>query len=286
VSARNGYTRLACESIFTLRPAPLQLLAFGCLGTLGAEWYDYVLTDRFVTPPSAQAYFSERFLYLDDCYCPSDTRREVAPLSGDRATHGLPAEVFVFCCFNSAYKILPEVFATWMRLLSAVPKSVLWLTETRSDAAENLRREARSAGIDPSRIVFAPRVPLPDHLARHAQADLFLDTTPYNAGATANDALLMGLPLITCSGDTMSSRVAGSQLHAIGLPELVTSNLRDYEAYALSLAREPMLLQQTRDRLRDQRHHSELFDMARYAHAFEDTLEQAWAQHQRDAQVI
>ena len=281
----NGYTRFAREAIFALRPAPLQLHAFGYLGTLGAEWYDYVLTDRFITPPSAQAYFSERFLYLDDCYCPSDTRREVAPLSGDRATHGLPAEAFVFCCFNSAYKIMPEVFATWMRLLSAVPKSVLWLTETGSDAAENLRREARSAGIDPSRIVFAPRVPLPDHLARHAQADLFLDTTPYNAGATANDALFTGLPLITCSGDTMSSRVAGSQLHAIGLPELVTSNLRDYEACALSLAREPKLLQQTRDRLRDQRHHSELFDMARYAHAFEDALERAWARHQREAHI-
>src|SRR5262249_37059984 len=154
-------------------------------GSLGADWYDYVLTDRFASPPQAQAHFSERFLYLDDCYCPSDTRREVARESGDRSAHGLPAQAFVFCCFNSAYKILPDVFAVWMRLLASVPGSVLWLTETVSDTADNLRREAARAGIDPSRLVFAPRLPLPQHLARHAHADLFLDTTPYNAGATA-----------------------------------------------------------------------------------------------------
>jgi predicted O-linked N-acetylglucosamine transferase (SPINDLY family) len=277
----NGYSRFAREAIFALRPAPLQVNAFGYLGSLGAEWYDYVLTDRFVTPPEAQAHFSERFLYLDDCYCPSDTRREIAPEPGDRTVSGLPAEAFVFCCFNSIYKLLPEVFAVWMRLLAAVPNSVLWLTETLGDTGQNLRREVQAAGIDPSRLVFAPRLPLPQHLARHAHADLFLDTTPYNAGATANDALIMGLPLVTCAGETMSSRVAGSQLRAIDVPELVTNSLGDYEARALSLARNPTLLRQLRDRLRDNRHHSPLFDMSRYARGFEDSLERVWDEFRR-----
>jgi len=281
----NGYTRFAREAIFALRPAPLQVNAFGYLGTLGAEWYDYVLTDRFVTPPGSQAHFSERILYLRDCYCPSDTHREVVPESGDRTSNGLPAKAFVFCCFNNAYKILPEVFAVWMRLLAAVPNSVLWLAETRSDTAENLRREARAAGIDASRLIFAARLPLPQHLARHAHADLFLDTTPYNAGATANDSLLMGLPLVTCIGETMSSRVAGSQLQAIGLPELVTHSLGDYEERALSLARNPALLREFRDRLRDNRRRSPLFDMSRYTRGFEDSLEHVWSEYQRRTAV-
>src|SRR5206468_3945656 len=159
-----------------------------------------------------------RLLYLDECYCPGAKQRDVARDPGDRAAHGLPAQGWVFCCFNSAYKILPEVFAVWMRLLRAAAQSVLWLTETKSDTADNLRREAMAAGVDPARLVFAPRLPLPQHLARHIHADLFLDTTPYNAGATCNDALFMGVPLITCAGETMSSRVAGSQLRAAGLP--------------------------------------------------------------------
>ncbi len=260
----NGYTTHARSEIFVSRPAPVQVNWLGYLGTLGAPWYDYVLTDRFVVPPAQQPFFSERALYLPDCYCPSDTRRPVAPRVPDRAACGLPAEGFVFCCFNNSYKILPQLFDVWMRLLAAVPGSVLWLSPGQATAGVNLRREARARGVDPARLVFAPRVSLPEHLARHAHADLFLDTTPYNAGTTANDALFMGVPLLTCSGQTMASRVAGSQLSAIGLPELITTNLADYEALALTLAGDKTRLAQTRARLAANRHTTPLFDMARF----------------------
>jgi predicted O-linked N-acetylglucosamine transferase (SPINDLY family) len=272
----NGYTTHAKSEIFALRPAPLQLSWLGYLGTLGADWYDYVLTDRFVAPPALQACFAERFLYLPDCYCPSDTRRPVAPSAASRTACGLPETGRVFCCFNNAYKILPAVFEVWMRLLLAVPGSVLWLSPANATAVANLRREAAAREVDPARLIFAPRVALPEHLARHAHADLFLDTAPYNAGATANDALFMGVPVITCAGATMASRVAGSQLTAIGLPELVTHKLADYEAQALTLARDPAQLLQLRARLAANRRTHPLFDMARFTRALDDLLLAAW----------
>jgi protein O-GlcNAc transferase len=272
----NGYTTHAKSALFALRPAPVQVSWLGYLGTLGAPWYDYVLTDRFATPPAQQAFFTERLLYLPDCYCPSDTRRPVASGVGDRGACGLPAEGVVFCCFNNCYKILPAVFDVWMRLLTAVPGSVLWLSPGHALACANLRREASARGVDPARLIFAPRVSLAEHLARHAHADLFLDTTPYNAGTTANDALFMGVPVITCAGDTMASRVAGSQLTAIGLPELITTHLADYEALALALARDPAQRQQLRARLQANRHTQPLFDMARFTRALDDLLLAAW----------
>src|SRR5208337_4305858 len=273
----NGYTTHARSEIFVSRPAPLQVSWLGYLGTLGAPWYDYVLTDRFVLPPAQQAFFTERALYLPDCYCPSDTRRPVAPDAPDRAACGLPAEGVVFCCFNNSYKILPQLFDVWMRLLDALPGSVLWLSPGQATAAVNLRREAAARGVDPARLVFAPRVSLPEHLARHVHADLFLDTTPYNAGTTANDALFMGVPVLTCAGDTMASRVAGSQLTAIGLPELITTSLAAYEALALALARDRPLLAGYRQRLEVNRRTSVLFDMARFTRALADLLRRAQA---------
>jgi len=275
----NGYTRHAREAIFALRPAPVQVNGLGYLGTLGADWYDYILTDRFVTPERSTAYFVERPLYLDECYCPGSRQRDVARETGDRAAHGLPVKGLVFCCFNSAYKILPEVFAVWMRLLRAAPHSVLWLTETKSDTADNLRREATAAGVDPSRLVSAPRLPLPQHLARHVHADLFLDTTPYNAGATCNDALFMGVPVLTCAGESMSSRVAGSQLRAAGLPEFVTHDLVSYETLALDLVARPGRLLEYRAQLAANRDTWPLFDLDRYAANFADALERVWEDH-------
>ena len=272
----NGYTTHAKSEIFALRPSPVQLSWLGYLGTLGAPWYDYVITDRFVSPSAAQANFVERFLYLPDCYCPSDTERAVAKRPPTRGECALPEQGLVFCCFNTSYKILPEVFAIWMRLLAALPGSVLWLAPANATAALNLRREAAARGVDRARLVFAPRVSLPEHLARHVHADLFLDTTPYNAGTTANDALFMGMPVLTCAGETMASRVAGSQLRAIGLPELVTTSLADYETLALRLAREPSLLARYRARLAANRANRPLFDMARFTHAFDDLLQAAW----------
>jgi predicted O-linked N-acetylglucosamine transferase (SPINDLY family) len=256
----------------------VQISWLGYLGTLGSPCYDYVLTDRFVCPPELQPYFSERFLYLPDCYCPSDTRREVAPQAASRAACGLPEKGLVFCCFNNSYKILPPVFDVWMRLLAAVPESVLWLALGNVTASVNLRREAATRGIDPRRLVFAPRVSLAEHLARHVHADLFLDTAPYNAGTTANDALFMGVPVLTCAGATMASRVAGSQLSAVGLPELITTNFADYEALALKLAREPARLRDCRERLRANRNTCPLFDMTRFARDFEAAMERIWAE--------
>jgi len=182
----------------------------------------------------------------------------------------------VFCCFNNTYKILPAVFDVWMRLLDGIPGSVVWLSPGNATATVNLKSEARARGIDPERLVFAPHVSPAEHLARQVHADLFLDTWPYNAGTTANDALLMGLPVLTLSGATMASRVAGSQLHAAGLPELVTHDLAGYESLAFDLARDPALLAGFRERLRENRHSAPLFDMARFTRGLESALLAAW----------
>jgi predicted O-linked N-acetylglucosamine transferase (SPINDLY family) len=276
---RNGYTQNAREGIFALRPAPVQVNCIGYPGTLGAPWYDYIFTDRFSLPEHLTPFYSERPLYMPHMAFPSDTTRLPPGPPPSRAACGLPETGFVFCCFNNAYKILPDVFALWMRLLAAVPGSVLWLLETSVEAKDNLRREAHAAGVDPARLIFAPRVGVEAHVARNAAADLFLDTYPYGAHTTANDALLAGLPVLTCVGDTLVSRIAGSQLSAIGLPELITTNLADYEALALKLATQPPLLKGLRDRLAANRHTAPLFDMDRYARDFEDAMARVWADH-------
>jgi predicted O-linked N-acetylglucosamine transferase (SPINDLY family) len=276
---RNGYTLNAREGIFALRPAPLQINCIGFPGTLGAPWYDYIFTDRFSLPEELQRFYSERPLYMPHMAFPSDTTRLPAGPPPSRAACGLPESGLVFCCFNNAYKILPEVFAIWMRLLAAVPGSVLWLLETSAEAKENLRREAQRAAVDPARLVFAAVVPVGAHVARNAAADLFLDTYPYGAHTTANDALLAGLPVLTRVGDTLVSRIAGSQLNAIGLPELITTSFADYEALALKLAMQPALLRNYRARLAANRYTYPLFDMARYARDFADAMERIWAEH-------
>jgi predicted O-linked N-acetylglucosamine transferase (SPINDLY family) len=282
---RNGYTLNAREGIFALRPAPLQINCIGYPGTLGAPWYDYIFTDRFSLPEHLTPFYSERPLYMPHMAFPSDTTRLTPGPPPSRAACGLPQTGFVFCCFNNAYKILPDVFALWMRLLAAVPGSVLWLLETAAEATANLRREAQAAGVDPARLIFAPRLSVQAHVARNAAADLFLDTYPYGAHTTANDALLAGLPLLTCVGDTLVSRIAGSQLTAIGLPELISTNFADYEAQALKLATQPPLLQSLRDRLAANRHRSPLFDMDRYARDFEHAMARLWAHHAGGAPV-
>jgi predicted O-linked N-acetylglucosamine transferase (SPINDLY family) len=270
----SGFVVHARPEILALRPAPIQINCIGFAGTLGADFYDYILTDRFVSPPEQQANFAERFMYLPHCYLPGDARRPLGP-SPSRGECGLPESGFVFCCFNASYKILPPVFEVWMRLLHQLPGSVLWLLETSPTATHNLRREAELRGVSAQRLVFAPRVPLPEHLARHAAADLFLDTLPYNAHTTANDALFAGLPVLTCAGETFAGRVSASQLRAVGLPELVTHDLAAYEALALALARQPDLLAGYRARLRNNRDTEKLFDVQAYTRALEALLEAA-----------
>jgi protein O-GlcNAc transferase len=266
-----GHVVNARSDIFAAQPAPIQINCIGYPGTLGADYYAYIMTDSYVTPLEQQANFSERFMFLPHCYMPGDTKRVVGAVP-TRAQCHLPPTGVVFCCFNASWKIHPRVFDVWMRLLERTPGSVLWLLETNPASRDNLGQEARRRNIAPERLVFAPRVPLDEHLGRHGVADLFLDTFPCNAHTTTNDALFVGLPVVTCAGETFASRVSGSQLRAIGLPELITDSLETYEALALKLVHEPDLLAAYRARLRANRHVEPLFDMARYTHAFEQLL--------------
>jgi len=273
----NGYTQHSREQIFALRPAPVQINYLGYPGTLGADWYDFALVDRFSAPDALQAFFTERLLQLPDVSFPSNPSRVPKGPPPSRAECGLPDGAFVFACFNNAFKILPDVFAAWMRLLGAVEASVLWLLEAGADAEANLRREAQAAGIDPARLVFAPRVsPVERHVARIAAADLVVDSFPYGAHTTANDALLAGVPLVTRSGETLVSRIAGSQLHAIGAPELVTSDPSAYEALARRLAQSPDALHRFRARITANRASFPLFDAARFTREIEEALVRAW----------
>ncbi|WP_036255592.1 tetratricopeptide repeat protein [Methylocapsa acidiphila] len=271
-----GYTKGARTGISARRPAPVQASFLGFPGTMGADFIDYVIADPFVLPLDQQEAFSEKIVHLPHCYQPNDARRLIADLTPTRGECGLPEDGFVFCSFNNSYKITPEFFDIWMRLLTNVPGGVLWLLDTNDLAKRNLVREAAARGVDPDRLVFAPKLASPEHLARHRLADLFLDTLPYNAHTTASDALWAGLPVLTCVGHTFAGRVAGSLLHAVGLPELATASPAAYESLALRLAREPDLLQGVRHRLIGNRLNSPLFDAAAYTRDFEAALENMW----------
>lgn len=273
-----GYTFRARPEIAALRPAPLQVSYLGYPGTMGAPFIDYVVGDRFVTPPGNAAYYSEKLVLLPDCYQVNDRRRPLGIPPG-RSELSLPEHGVVLCCFNQSYKILPDVFAAWMRILKAVPDSTLWLLDWDPSASQNLRREAGKAGVDAARLVFSPLVPLEAHVARMQVADLFLDTFPVNAHTTASEALWAGLPLLTCAQDTFVSRVAGSLLHAVGLPQLVTTSLAEYEALALQLARAPGELAALRGGLVAARGSAVLFDTPRFARHLENAYEQMWRLH-------
>ncbi len=268
-----GYTQDARPQILALRPAPVQVNYLGYPGTMGIEAVDYILVDSFVVPPSQQPFFSEKLVHLPDCYQVNDRTRRIAPRTPTRAECGLPESAFVYCCFSVSHKITPPVFEVWMRLLAAVEGSVLWLLETNPLAAANLRREAEARGVRPERLVFAPKLPNPEHLARFAVADLFLDTLPYNAHTLASDALWGGCPMVTCAGETFASRVAGSLLRTIGRPDLVTESLGEYEALALRLARQPEELRRIREEMAEQRLKSPLFDSRRFARNLEAAYE-------------
>ncbi len=271
-----GYTQGARTGIAARRPAPVQVSFVGFPGTMGADFIDYLIADPFVLPMDQQDYYSEKIVHLPHCYQPNDAKRLIADITPTRAGCGLPDNGFVFCSFNNSYKITPEFFGIWMRLLAAVPGAVLWLLDANGLVKGNLRREAAARGIDPDRLVFAPRLPSPEHLARHRLADLFLDTLPYNAHTTASDALWAGLPVLTCAGNTFAGRVAGSLLHAAGLPELVTHSPAAYEELGLRLASEPGLLQGLRNKLLGNRLSAPVFDISRYTRAYEAALTKMW----------
>lgn len=270
-----GFTQTSRSGIAALRPAPINVNWLGFPGTMGdlngTPLFDYILSDAFITPSEQAAYYSEKLALLPDCYQPNDRKRPIGKIPS-RKDCGLPENAFVFCCFNQTFKILPSMFDIWMRLLKAKSNSVLWLLECNPWAKENLCREARLRDIDASRLIFAPRVSIADHLARHTLSDLFLDTLPYNAHTTCSDALWMGLPVITCVGDSFAGRVAGSLLKAANLPELITYSLEEYELGALQLANNPNELAAIRHKLAQNKEALPLFDTRRFA----QHLEQAY----------
>jgi len=270
-----GYTSLCRPAILILRPAPIQVSYLGYPGTMGADFIDYIIVDRFLVPADQQPFYSEKLVHLPNCYQPGDTRRQIAEPAPTRGECGLPEQGFVFCCFNNSYKFTPDFFDIWMRLLKAVPESVLWLLEANPLVRDNLRMEAERRGLAVERLVFMPRLSMPEYLARLGLADLFLDTLPYNAGATANDALWVGLPVLTCAGQTYVGRMAGALLTAAGLPELITTSPEAYEALALQLTREPNRLAGLRRLLRD-RSALPLFDIARYTSDLEAAYTRMW----------
>ena len=276
-----GHTPSARPGILAARPAPLQASYLGFPGTMGAPFIDYLIADAIVVPPEEERHYSERIVRLPHCYQVNDATREIAPRTPSRAEAGLPEGGFVFCCFNHAYKITPEVFDLWMRLLRKVGGSRLWLLEDDPAASANLRAAARSRDIDPARLVFAPRMPHEQHLARQRLADLSLDTLPCNAHTTASDALWAGLPTLTCIGSTFAGRVAASLLAAIGLPELVTRSLQEYEDLALALASDRRRLAGYRERLARNRLEQPLFDTDRYRRGLEAAYETMWEMHLR-----
>lgn len=265
-----GYTKDSRSGILALRPAPCQVNFLGYPGTMGADFVDYILADRFVAPSQSRDHYTEKLAHLPNCFFPTDSHAEIASNVPDRTACELPQNGMVFCCFNRAYKITPQIFAVWMRLLKAVPNSVLWLSDNGRLANDNLRIHAKTHGIDPGRIVFAAKVKTAaDHLARHKLADLFLDTSPYNAHTTCLDALWAGLPVVTCSGDTFTSRVAGSLLNVLGMPELITYDLEAYYQLALALAKDRRRLAAARDKLTSNRDSSPLFDSVTYTRDLE-----------------
>jgi predicted O-linked N-acetylglucosamine transferase (SPINDLY family) len=278
----NGFTEGSRPSIFARRAAPVQVNYLGYAGTLGQPVWDYIIADRFVVPECDQAHYAEQVVFLPDSFMVTDAGRKISSRTPSRAEAGLPERGIVFCCFNNIFKITPDVFDIWMRLLAGTPGSVLWLSAANPAAVANLRREAERRGVAADRLVFAPRVPLnEDHLARLRLADLFLDTSPYNAHTTAVDALWAGVPVLSVPGTTFASRVAGSLLGAVGLPELIAGSAAEYEALAGALARDPTRLAAFRQKLAHNRDRWPLFDTDRFARNIEAAYTTMWERTQR-----
>jgi protein O-GlcNAc transferase len=276
----NGFTDGSRLDIFARRPAPIQATYLGYPGTTGADFIDYVIADPVIAPFSQQEFYTEKIVHLPRCYQPNDRKRRIALIAPSRSVAGLPQRGFVFCCFNNTYKLTAEMFDVWMRLLKAVDGSVFWLLNDNATMKRNLEAEAEARGVAANRLVFAERLPIDQHLARHMLADLFVDTLPYNAHTTASDALWAGLPLVTCLGETFQGRVAASILHAIGLPELIASSLDEYEQLALRLARNPGELRAIKAKLQANRLTYPLFDTDRFARGIEAAYIRMWERNQ------
>ena len=277
----NGYFGLERTGIFSSRPSPIQVNFLGFPGTMGSEYMDYIVADQFVIHENERQYYSEQVVYLPECYQVNDSKRLIAASTISRPEAGLPANSFVFCCFNNTYKFAPEMFDIWMTILRKVENSVLWLLRTDDTAMRNLRNEAKKRGVAIERLVFAPRVKVENHLARHRLADLFLDSLPYNAHTTASDALWSGLPVLTCAGSTFPGRVAASLLRNVGLADLVTHSLQDYVSLAVTLATSANLLVDLKAKLAKNRLTHPLFDTDRFRRHIESAYITMWERYQR-----
>lgn len=290
-----GFTQTSRSGIVALRPAPINVSWLGFPGTMGEietagtngtddkqALFDYLLSDIFITPADSAEHYAEKLALLPHSYQANDSKRPVASIP-TRTSCSLPENAFVFCCFNQTFKITSDVFAIWLRLLKATPNSVLWLLDCNRWAKENLIAEALTQGLTADRLIFAPRIPIAEHLARHAHADLFLDTLPYNAHTTCSDALWMGVPVLTCVGDTFSARVAGSLLSAVNLTELITYSLQDYENKALYFYKNKNILTGIKQKLLANNMQSALFNTRDFAESLEAIYQSMWT-HYSDQQ--
>jgi predicted O-linked N-acetylglucosamine transferase (SPINDLY family) len=248
---------------------------------MGAEYFDYLIADPTIIPQDYQQYYSEKIVYLPS-YQVNDNKREVSKKLFTREELGLPADGFVFCCFNNSYKITPTTFDSWMRILNAVEGSTLLLLDANETATRNINKEAEARGGSANRLVFAKHLPLPEYLARYRTADLFLDTLPYNAGTTASDALRMGLPVLTLMGESFASRVAASLLNAVGLPELITTSQEAYESLAIQLATDPDQLEKIKNKLVNNLPNSPLYNTKLFTQHLESAYQTMYQRYQDD----
>jgi predicted O-linked N-acetylglucosamine transferase (SPINDLY family) len=274
-----GLTNNHRAGIFAYRAAPVQINYLGYPGTMGADFIDYIIPDPVMIPSGYEQYYDESILRLPNTYMPTDNTRQMSTRPMTRSEMGLPDAAFVFCCFNNNYKISPREFDIWMRILLKIEGSVLWLRNSNAWSKKNLRTHAETRGVDPSRLVFADRVPMDEHLARKKLADLFFDTFAFNAHTTASEALWAGLPVVTKIGKGFSARVAASLLTAVGLPELITETEQDYEALILHLATNPERLAQIRQKLSDNRLSTPLFDTELFTKNLEDGYQQTYQRY-------
>ena len=265
----NGFTQHARTSVFAMRPAPIQVNYLGYPSTMGADYIDYLIADQVLIQKPDQKHYTEKIAYLPNSYQVNNSERDIADSVFTREDMGLPPSGFIFCCFNNGYKITPAVFDRWMQVLKSVDGSVLWLLKENETSASNLRRQASARGVGSERLVFAGRLPLSQHLARHRLADLFLDTLPYNAHTTASDALWSGLPVLTQIGATFAGRVAASLLTAVGLPELITTTSENYVARAVELATNVKKLEAIKQQLENNRLTKPLFDTEQFTRHIE-----------------
>jgi len=280
----NGLTQNNRVGVFSYRAAPIQISYLGYLATMGCKYYDYIIADKTIIPAESQQYYNEKILYLKS-YQVNDSKRLISSKSFNRQELNLPENVFIFCCFNNNFKLTPHTFNGWMRILTAVPNSVLFLYADKKVVQDNLKEEALKRKINANRLIFATHINRSEYLARYKLADLFLDTLPYNAGTTASDALWAGLPVLTCMGESFASRVAASLLNAIELPELITNNQEEYEAKAIELATNPEKIKAIKEKLKQNRLKTALFDTQQFTENLELAYTKIYERYQLDLPI-